>query len=100
VLAEFTIAMMTVGSVRGKDRFDIRVRVTHEGRSPSCCLSLGGQTRLKPPLEDMVLLPQLPQKGLRAFQSSRARASAYIAAAPTSIHISPLLHYYEGTYHA
>ena len=97
VLAEFTMAMMTVGSVRGKERLEMRPRVAQEGRSsiqyiktwlvggwgecmdgglPPVLASLGGHARLKPPLTDMVELPQPAQKGLREFQSRRARASA------------------------
>lgn len=50
---------MTVGSVRGKQRFEIPVRVAQGGRSPALAtesaMSLGGHVRLKPALTDSVL---------------------------------------------
>jgi hypothetical protein len=48
---------MTVGSVRGKQRFDMPVRVAQGGRSGVAtegAMSLGGQVRLKPALTDIV----------------------------------------------
>jgi hypothetical protein len=81
--------MITVGSVRGKERLDIPFRVAHAARTwgfsaglaPACAVgrsakSVGGQTRLVPALTDIVGWPQPPQKGFRAFQSRRARAWA------------------------
>jgi hypothetical protein len=51
--------MMTVGSVRGKHRFEMPTRVAQGGRSPAlvteAAMSLGGQVRLKPALIDSVL---------------------------------------------
>lgn len=72
---------MIVGSVRGKDRLEIVVRVLHAGRStafPSAsrAASLGGQARLVPALTDKVGLPQVPQKVFLLFQSINARACA------------------------
>jgi hypothetical protein len=50
---------MTVGSVRGKQRFEIPVRVAQGGRSPaletSDAMSLGGHVRLNPPFMERVL---------------------------------------------
>lgn len=50
---------MTVGSVRGKQRFEMPVRVAQGGRSPELvmaeAMSLGGQVRLKPALMERVL---------------------------------------------
>lgn len=77
--------------MRGKQRLEMPIRVAQGGRSkgfeglaavvePTAPLrsaeSLGGQVRLPPALTDMVGWPQPPQKGLRAFQSMRARAWA------------------------
>jgi len=50
---------MTVGSVRGKHRFEIPVRVAQGGRWPSMCategaISLGGHVRLKPAFMERV----------------------------------------------
>lgn len=78
---------MTVGSVRGKERLETPFLVTQEGRSVGvadsvACAegreakSVGGQTRLVPAFMDSVGWPQPAQKGLRAFQSSMARACA------------------------
>lgn len=70
---------MTVGSVRGKQRLEMPLRVTQGGRSDAACAfeeSLGGQVRLKPALIDIVLWPQAAQNGLRKFQSVSWRASA------------------------
>lgn len=51
--------------------------------------SVGGQVRFVPALTESVGWPQPPQKGFRAFQSSNARAWAYIAAIPEiSIYLS------------
>jgi hypothetical protein len=85
--------MITVGSVRGKQRLEIPFLVTHARRSRGvsrtveapCAVgkedtSVGGQTRFVPALTDMVGWPQPAQKGFRAFQSRRARAWEYIAA--------------------
>ena len=44
--------------------------------------SVGGQVRFVPALTERVGWPQPPQKGFRAFQSSNARAWAYMAAIP------------------
>ena len=83
---------MMVGSVRGKQRLDMPFRVMQSGRDVGVsgvvlpmepraeARSVGGQVRLKPPLIERVGCPHPAQKGLRAFQSMRARASAYIAA--------------------
>ncbi len=82
--------MMTVGSVRGKERLETPFLVTQGGRSLGDtgagasvpwavgrrAKSVGGQTRLVPALMERVGWPQPPQKGLRAFQSRRARAWA------------------------
>jgi len=50
---------MTVGSVRGKHRFEMPVRVAQGGRSPAVvmevAMSLGGQVRLKPAFMERVL---------------------------------------------
>jgi hypothetical protein len=49
---------MTVGSVRGKQRFETPVRVAQGGRSPwftSLAMSLGGHVRLKPAFMERVL---------------------------------------------
>lgn len=50
---------MTVGSVRGKHRLEMPVRVAQGGRSPvlvtSDAMSFGGQVRLKPALMERVL---------------------------------------------
>src|SRR5690242_15402082 len=56
-----TTAMMTVGSVRGKQRLEMPVRVAQGGRSledaasTAAATSLGGQVRLKPALTERVL---------------------------------------------
>jgi hypothetical protein len=85
-----TTAMITVGSVRGKERLEIPFLVAQAARSrglasievaPPCAVgreakSVGGQTRFVPALTDNVGWPQPPQKGFRAFQSRRARACA------------------------
>lgn len=76
-----TTATMMVGSVRGKERLEIVVRVLHDGRSadvPSAvrAASLGGQVRLVPAFTDNVGLPQVPQKVFLLFQSIKARACA------------------------
>ena len=72
---------MTVGSVRGKERLEMEVRVLQGGRSagfPSAtkAASVGGQARFVPACTERVLLPQVPQKVLRLFQSRSARACA------------------------
>jgi hypothetical protein len=72
---------MTVGSVRGNERFEMPVRVAHGGRgaelvSMADARSAGGHVRLKPPLTERVRWPQLAQKGLRLFQSRTWRAAA------------------------
>lgn len=72
---------MMVGSVRGKERFDIVVRVLQGGRvagfpCSTRAASLGGQARLVPLFTEIVGWPQVPQKVLRVFQSIRARACA------------------------
>lgn len=77
---------MIVGSVRGKERLEMVVRVVQAGFSSGwpCAAraaSVGGQARLVPAFTDNVGLPQVPQKVLRLFQSFSARAWAYIAAA-------------------
>lgn len=76
-----------VGSVRGKERLEIVLRVWQGGREPSTeepfwtsARSVGGQIRLAPACTDMVGWPHAPQNILRVFQSIRARAWAYIAA--------------------
>ena len=94
---------MTVGSVRGKQRFEIPVLVAQGGRSEFCtagAMSFGGQVRLNPALTDMVGYPQAAQYGFLAFQSSRCRASAYIAAIQVvslDYGSSLRLHGYHGT---
>lgn len=82
---------MMVGSVRGKHRLLIPFLVTQSGRcvgfasvvlpivEPEEAIeaqSAGGQVRLVPALMESVGWPHWAQKGLRAFQSSRARAWA------------------------
>jgi hypothetical protein len=50
--------MITVGSVRGKQRFETPVRVAQGGRSPwliELAMSFGGQVRLKPAFMERVL---------------------------------------------
>ena len=88
--AWLTTAMMTVGSVRGNERFEMPFLVAQSGRSfagvasgaeepivvRSDARSLGGQVRFVPALMDSVGCPHCAQKGLRAFQSRRARAWA------------------------
>jgi hypothetical protein len=59
-------ATMIVGSVRGKERFEMVVRVLQAGFSaglPSAtrAASVGGQARFVPEFTDMVRLPQVPQ---------------------------------------
>lgn len=71
-------ATMIVGSVRGKDRFDMVVRVLQAGRSGCFPWSMraasdGGQERFVPELTESVGWPQVPQKRFRVFQSTRAR---------------------------
>lgn len=82
--------MITVGSVRGKQRFEMPLRVIQAlvsrgvervdvappwavGREAR---SVGGQTRFVPALMDIVGWPQPPQNGFRAFQSRSARPCA------------------------
>ena len=72
--------------MRGKERFEIPLRVAHEGRwvgvfeevlpaEPSRAdMSVGGQVRFVPALMERVGWPHCPQKGLRAFQSKSERA--------------------------
>jgi len=82
--------MITVGSVRGKLMLETVPRVTQGPRSwglLSLSLSgeppersVGGQTRFVPALVERVRWPHCAQKGLRVFQSRRARAWPYIAA--------------------
>lgn len=73
---------MMVGSVRGKERLEIVVRVLQAGREggvlPSAvrAASDGGQARLVPEFTDRVGWPQVPQKVFRMFQSMRARDCA------------------------
>lgn len=73
---------MMVGSVRGNERLEMVVRVLHSGRCAdgrpcaSSAASVGGHARLAPPLTDSVGCPHVPQKVLRVFQSSSARACA------------------------
>lgn len=85
--SEDTTAMMTVGSVRGKERFDIPVLVGQDGRSLGVAgvvlvvpgkgaRSVGGQARFQPPFAESVGWPHPAQKGFRAFQSIRCRPSA------------------------
>ena len=84
-----------MGSVLGNERFEIPFLVAQSGRSVAGCvpvmdpidvvlvreaMSLGGHVRFVPALMDRVGWPHWAQNGLRAFQSSRARAWAYIAA--------------------
>lgn len=69
---------MMVGSVRGNERFDRVVRVVQAGRSagnPSAtrAASTGGQVRFVPAFTGRVVKPQVPQKLLRLFQSTKAR---------------------------
>lgn len=78
--------MMTVGSVRGKERLEIPSRVTQSGRLEGGeatveptevereAISLGGQVRFMPPWMESVGWPHAAQNGLRAFQSRIARA--------------------------
>ena len=94
---EETTAIMQVGSVRGKERFETpRLRVEQGGRGVGVegvvegreagegdvdegvreAKSVGGQVRLKPAFMERVGWPHCAQKGLRAFQSRRARAWA------------------------
>lgn len=78
-------ATIIVGSVRGKDKFEIVVRVVQAGRSAGKpwavrAASVGGQVRFVPAFTGRVVCPQVPQKLLRLFQSVRARAWAYTAA--------------------
>lgn len=74
-----TTATIIVGSVRGKERFEIVVRVLQGGREvgfPSSVVlaaSVGGQARFVPAFTDKVGLPQVPQKVFLLFQSIRAR---------------------------
>lgn len=83
------------GSVLGKHKFDMPFLVAQSGRSEAGAvavvdpmdvvlareaMSFGGQVRFVPALMDKVGWPHWAQNGLRAFQSSRARACAYIAA--------------------
>lgn len=77
---------MMVGSVRGKDRFEIVVRVVQADRSAGSpwatrAASVGGQVRFVPAFTGSVVWPHVPQKLLRLFQSMSARDWAYIAAA-------------------
>lgn len=76
---------MMTGSVRGKERLEMVVRVLQGGRSAGfpCAdraASVGGQARFVPAFTDNVLLPQVPQKAFRLFQSSRERDCAKMAA--------------------
>ncbi len=84
-----TTAMMTVGSVRGNERFEMPFLVAQSERScagvagvvepmfvETEARSLGGQVRLVPALMENVGCPHWAQKGFRAFQSRRARACA------------------------
>ena len=86
-----TTAIITVGSVRGKERFEMPCRVAQGGRSAGFrgfspvvapwavgreAQSVGGQVRLVPAWMERVGWPQPAQKRLRAFQSMRARAWA------------------------
>ena len=80
--SELMTAMMTVGSVLGKQMLEMVPRVAHGARS--CFFpparSVGGHTRLVPALTDRLRSPHWAQKGFRVFQSRRLRACAYIAA--------------------
>ncbi len=81
---------MTVGSVRGNDRFETPVRVAQDGRSTEAegvadvvlkaedmlAASRGGHVRLKPAWTERVGCPHCAQKGFRTFQSMTLRASA------------------------
>lgn len=72
--------------MRGNERLEMPLRVTQSGRlvgveevvEPMAvdteAISLGGHVRFIPALIERVGWPQEAQKGLRAFQSSRARA--------------------------
>jgi hypothetical protein len=74
---------MMVGSVRGKERLERVLRVRQARRSWEGAVllrSVGGQTRFVPAWTERVGWPQEAQKGLRAFQSRRARDWAYMAA--------------------
>ncbi len=84
-----TTAMMTVGSVRGKQRFEMPFLVAQSERSLAGVLgvvepmlverearSLGGQVRFVPAFMESVGWPHWAQNGFRAFQSRRARAWA------------------------
>lgn len=83
-----TTQTMMVGSVRGKQMFEIPLRVAQSGREVGVAgvvepmgvgrdaRSLGGQVLLVPALMERVGWPHWAQKGLRAFQSRRARAWA------------------------
>lgn len=76
-----TTATMIVGSVRGKDRFDSVVRVLQAGLSSVFPVavrarSVGGHARFVPAFTPTVGCPHVPQKVLRVFQSTRARAWA------------------------
>ena len=80
--------MITVGSVRGKERFETPFLVAHERRSSDRAgvaaptevvrdaMSLGGQVRFMPALIENVGCPHWAQNGFRAFQSKMARAWA------------------------
>lgn len=76
---------MTVGSVRGNERFETPTRVAQGARAAEPgARSVVGQTRLVPAETERVGWPQPEQKGLRAFQSRRARAWAKMAAGGVS----------------
>lgn len=73
---------MMVGSVRGKERLEIVLRVWQCGRSPVVVVpsdeeepdsmsarSRGGQMRFELAFTETVGYPQPPQKVLRVFQS-------------------------------
>ena len=83
------------GSVLGKETLDTPFLVAQSGRFEAGMTvdvdpmevvlvkeakSFGGQVRFVPALIDKVGWPHWAQNGLRAFQSRRARACAYIAA--------------------
>lgn len=70
------MAMITVGSVRGKLWLETTPRVAQGLRgAPSGRLaSVGGQMRLVPAWTERVRWPHCAQKGVRVFQSIRARA--------------------------